>query len=449
MKATVDKIENNVATLEVEVPKEEFAAAYEKAAREAAGKVSIPGFRKGKVPTGVLEKNVGVETLIAEAVEKVIPKAYYDAVGETAIEPIDQPDIELVTAEKDQPLMFRAKVQVKPDVKLGEYKGLKVEKKTFEIKDTDVAAEIDTMRGRYAKLEESTEGTLEQGDVAVIDFEGFVDGEAFDGGKGENHSLELGSGSFIPGFEEQLVGKSVGEETEVEVSFPEDYHAEHLAGKPAVFKVKLNASKRKVLPELDDEFAKDVSEFETLDELKADMAGKMQESANEMSANSVRMELLEAAAANAEVEVPDVLIREKIESYIQEFENRLKQQGVNLDQYIQMTGMDMDRIRQEYRPQAESQVKIDLTLEAIVAAENVDASEEEISAEIDKLAAMYSQEPGNIRQFLEAQGTMEQLIKGIKMEKAVALIEESAEIVEVDGRAVQGQQDDSAQPVQE
>ncbi len=435
MKTTVEKIEKNVVSLEVEVPTEEFAAAYEKAAREAAGKVSIPGFRKGKVPTSVLEKNVGVETLIAEAVEKVIPKAYYDAVEETRIEPIDQPDVELVTAEKDQPLVFRAKVQVKPEVKLGDYKGLNVQKKVFQIKDADVAAELDVMRGRYAKLEESTEGTLDNGDVAVIDFEGFVDGEAFDGGKGEGHSLELGSGSFIPGFEEQLVGKSVGEETEVEVSFPEEYHAEQLAGKPATFKVKINASKRKVLPELDDEFAKDVSEFDTLDEMKTDMAGKMQESAEQMSGNTMRMELLEAAAGNAEVDVPEVMVKEKIESYIQEFENRLKQQGVNLDQYIQMTGMDMDRIREEYRSQAETQVKIDLTLEAVVEAEGLEASEDEIAAEIDKLAAMYGQEAEKIRQFLEAQGTIEQLIKGIRMEKAVALIEGAAVIEEVEGRS--------------
>jgi len=433
MKATAEKIEKNIMSLEVEVPQEEFAKAYEKAAREIAGKVNIPGFRKGKVPTSVLEKNVGVESIINDAVEAIIPKAYYEAVDETGIEPIDQPDVELVKAEKDQPLVFRARVQVKPEVALGDYKGLKVEKKVFEISESDVNAELEVMRGRYAKMEEVEEGTLENGDVALFDFAGYVDDVAFPGGSAEDYSLEIGSGSFIPGFEEQMVGMVPGEEKDINVEFPAEYHAEELAGKPAVFKVTLKGIKRKKVADLDDDFARDVSEFDTLDELKEDLKKKMQKSSDEMSQGTMRMDLLEKAAENADVEVPEVMISAKIDSYVKELENRLRQQGMDLNMYLQMSGMDLEKIREEYRPQASSQVKIDLMLEAVAAAEDLKVSDEELTSEIERMAVMYGQEPDNMRKFFEAQGTLEHISGGIRLEKAVALIEEHADVTEVPG----------------
>jgi len=407
------------------------AKAYQQAAKKLANKVDLPGFRKGKVPTLVLEKNIGVESIMAEAAETLIPGAYFKAVEEENMEPIAQPDVELVISEKGKPLVFKAKVQVKPEVTLGAYKGLEIEKKTVEVKKEQIDHELETMRNRYAKIEDVEDGTLEMGDIALMDFEGFVEGVAFEGGKAENHSLEIGSGSFIPGFETGMVGMVVGEEKEVKVSFPEEYHSENLAGKEAIFKVNLKSMKRKSLSSLDDEFAKDVSEFETLEELKADIAEKMKKAMEEHSANELRMDLLEKAAESASVEIPSVMVESKIDGYVKDLEQRLQQQGATLEQYMEFSGLDLEKISEEYKPRAEVQVRIDLMLEAIVKEENLVATEEDVEAELTKLAEMYNQDKENLRAFFQSQGDMKSLERSIAFEKAVDMIQEAAKITEV------------------
>ena len=431
MSAKVEKLEKNFVGIEIEVSQEEFAKAYQDAVKKMGEKVELPGFRKGKVPTALLEKNIGVEAILAEAADAVIPGAYFKAITDDDIDVIDRPDVELVTCEKDQPLVFKAKVQVKPEVTLGDYKGLEVEKASSEVKKEMVDHEIETMRNRYAKIEDVEEGALAHGDIALMDFEGFVDGEAFDGGKAENHSLEIGSGSFIPGFEDGMVGMVIGEEKDVTVTFPEEYHAENLAGKDAVFKVNLKGMKRKSLADLDDEFAKDVSEFETLDELRKDVEEKMAKAMEDQSTNSLRMELMEKAAENITVEVPEVMIDSKIEGYVKDLEQRLAQQGATLEQYLEFSGLDMDKVKEEYRPRADVQVKIDLMLEEVVKAEGIETSEEDVDQELEKMASMYGQDKENLKTFFEAQGEMKSLKRSIAFEKAVDLIQAEAKITEV------------------
>lgn len=431
MSVKVEKLEKNFVGLEIEVSQEEFAKAYQATIKKMGAKMELPGFRKGKAPTALLEKNIGVEAILAEAADDIIPGAYYNAITAEGIEPIERPDVELIKCAKDEPLVFKAKLQVKPEVTLGNYKGLEVSKKATDVKKEMIDHEIETMRNRYAKIEDVEEGSLAHGDIALMDFEGFVDGEAFDGGKAENHSLEIGSGSFIPGFEEGMVGMVVGEEKEVTVTFPEEYHAENLAGKEAIFKVNLKSMKKKTLAELDDEFAKDVSEFETLDELKKDIEEKMKKALEDQSANTLRMELMEKAAENIEVEIPEAMIDTKIEGYIKDLEQRLSQQGATLEQYLEFSGLDMEKVKAEYKPRAEVQVKIDLMLEAVVKAENIEVTDEDIDAELEKMAGMYGQEKENLKAFFNAQGEMKSLMQSIAFEKAVDLIQSEAKITEV------------------
>ncbi|QRN86094.1 trigger factor [Clostridia bacterium] len=431
MSVKVEKLEKNFVGLEIEVSQEEFAKAYQATIKKMGGKMELPGFRKGKAPTALLEKNIGVEAILAEAADDVIPGAYYNAITAEDIEPIDRPDVELIKCAKDEPFIFKAKLQVKPEVTLGDYKGLEVNKKSAEVKKEMIDHEIETMRNRYAKIEDVEEGTLAHGDIALMDFEGFVDGVAFEGGKAENHSLEIGSGSFIPGFEDGMVGMVVGEEKDVKVTFPEEYHAENLAGKEAIFKVNLKSMKKKFLADLDDEFAKDVSEFETLDELKKDIEDKMKKALEDQSTNSLRMELMEKAAENIEVEIPQVMIDTKIDGYVKDLEQRLSQQGATLEQYLEFSGLDMDKVKEEYKPRAEVQVKIDLMLEAVVKAENIEVTDEDIDAELEKMAKMYGQDIENLKAFFTAQGEMKSLKQSIAFEKAIDLIQSEAKITEV------------------
>jgi trigger factor len=431
MSTKVEKLEKNFVGLEIEVSQEDFAKAYQAAVKKMGTKVEIDGFRKGKVPTALLEKNIGVEAILAEAADEIIPGAYFKAITEENLEPVDRPDVELVSCEKDKALVFKAKVQVKPEVTLGDYKGLEANKTATEVKKEMVDHEIETMRNRYAKIEDIEEGALTNGDIALFDYEGFVDGEAFDGGKAENHSLEIGTGSFIPGFEEGMVGMVIGEEKEVSVTFPEEYHADNLKGKDAIFKVNLKGMKRKSLVALDDEFAKDVSEFETLDELKKDVEEKMSKALEEQSVNGLRMELMEKAAENATVEIPEPMIDTKIEGYVKDLEQRLSQQGATLEQYLEFSGLDMDKVKEEYKPRAEVQVKIDLVLEAIVKAESIEPTDEEVDQELDRMSAMYGQDKENLKAYFDAQGEMKSLKNSIAYEKAVDLIQAEAKITEV------------------
>lgn len=420
-----EKQEGNKGVLTFEVSSEEFDQALDQAFKKVSKDVQVPGFRKGKIPRGIFEKRFGVESLYQDAVDIVLPGAYSKAVDEAEIFPIAQPSIDIDQIEKGQPLVFTAEVEVKPEVKLGEYKGLEVEEKSVEVTDEDVEQEIENLRERHAELVVKEDSAIENGDTAVIDFEGFKDGEAFEGGQGENHSLEIGSGQFIPGFEEQLIGKKAGDETEVKVTFPEEYHAEDLAGQEAVFKVKIHEVKAKELPELDDEFAKDVDEdVETLDELKAKKREELETNKKQQAENEKREELLQQASDNIEVEVPEAMVDTEVNQMVREFEQQLQMQGMTLEMYSQFSGQDEDALKEQMRADAEKRVKTNLTLEAIAEAEDLKASEEDIDAELEKMGSMYGVEKEQLVQMLG--GSTETLENDLKMRAAIDFLAENS-----------------------
>ncbi|GGA41178.1 trigger factor [Kroppenstedtia guangzhouensis] len=422
MKASWEKNEKNRGVLTVEVDEQKLGEALNKAFKKVVKNVNIPGFRKGKVPRPIFEKRFGVEALYQDAVEILVPEAYQAGVEETGIKPVDQPEIDIEQLEKGKPFVFKATVTVKPEVKLGDYKGLEVPEKDFSVTADDVEAELKRMQERQGQLKPVEEGTVEEKDRVILDFEGFVDGEAFEGGKAEGYTLEVGSGQFIPGFEEQLIGLKPGGEKEVKVTFPEDYHAEELAGKEAVFRVKLHEIKRLELPELDDEFAQDVSELDTLDELKKDIENKLKEQKAKEEENYKRNSLVEKASEQAEIDLPDVMVEHEIDHMLQHFEQQLQMQGVNLDQYAQFTGQEKSEIREQFKEDAEKKVRANLVLEAIAAQENVEVSDEETEAEVKKLAEQMGRDIEEIRKLLEAQGGFDQIRNEVKIRKTIDLL---------------------------
>ncbi|ARK31627.1 trigger factor [Halalkalibacter krulwichiae] len=422
-----EKLEGNEGVLTVDVEAEKVDAALDQAFKKVSKKVNVPGFRKGKVPRSLFEKQFGVESLYQDALDILLPEAYAAAVTESGIEPVDRPEIDIETMEKGSNLVFTAKVVVKPEVQLGDYKGLEVEEQDTTVTDEDVEAELKTLQERQAELVVVEEGTIENGDTAVFDFEGFVDGEAFEGGQAENYSLEIGSGQFIPGFEEQMVGLKAGEEKEVEVTFPEEYHAENLAGKAATFKVKLHDIKRKELPALDDEFAKDVNEeVETLDELKTQLKDKLTKDKEHQAEHAVRDTLVEKAAENATIDIPEAMVNTEVDRMLQEFEQRLQAQGMNLELYFQFSGQDEEAMREQFKTDAEKRVRVNLTLEAIAVAENLEASDEDVEKEIEKMAEMYQRSADEIKNIFAAQGGLEGLKGDLKVQKAVEFLVENS-----------------------
>ncbi|MEH7483638.1 trigger factor [Neobacillus drentensis] len=418
-----EKLEGNRGVLTVEVSAEKVNEGLTAAFNKVVKQVNVPGFRKGKMPRQMFEKRFGVESLYQDALDILLPEAYGSAIDETGIEPIDRPDIDIEQMEKGKELIFKATVQVKPEVTLGEYKGLEVEALDTNVTDEDVANELKTLQERQAELVVKEEGTIENGDTVVLDFEGFVDGEAFEGGKAENHSLEIGSGSFIPGFEEQLVGLATGESKDVEVTFPEEYHAAELAGKPAVFKVTIHEIKGKELPALDDEFAKDVDdEVETLDALKEKIKTRLENSKKHEAEHHLRDTVVEKAAANAEVEIPDVMVNSEVNRMLQEFEQRLQMQGMNLELYFQFSGQDENALREQMKEEAVIRVRTNLTLEAIAKVENLEVTDEEVDAELENMAGMYNMTVDSIKQAL---GGLEGIKSDLKLKKAVDFIVEN------------------------
>ncbi|MDP4171508.1 MAG: trigger factor [Bacillota bacterium] len=427
MSAKWEKLEGNRGVLTVEVSAEKVTEGLNEAFKKVVKQINVPGFRKGKMPRGMFENRFGIESLYQDAIDFLLPEAYANAIDETGIEPIDRPEIDVEQMEKGKELIFKATVQVKPEVTLGDYKGLEVEEFDMTVSDEEVDNELKSLQERHAELVVKEEGGAENGDTVIIDFEGFVDGVAFDGGKAENYSLELGSGSFIPGFEEQLVGTAAGESKDVEVSFPEEYHAAELAGKPAVFKITLHEIKSKELPTLDDEFAKDADdEVESLDELKAKIKTRLEESKKHEAEHHVRDTVVEKAAANAQVEVPTVMVENEINRMMQEFEQRLQMQGMNLELYFQFSGQDEKALREQMKTEAEGRVLNNLTLEAIAKAENLEVSEDEVMAEVDKMAEMYNMTPANI---ISALSGLEGVRADLQLKKAVDfLIENKASV---------------------
>lgn len=426
MSAKWEKLEGNEGVLTIELDADQFNEGLNAAFKKVVKNLNVPGFRKGKMPRPLFEKRFGVEALYQDAVDILLPKAYENAIKETGIEPVDSPEIDIEQIEKGKSLIIKATVTVKPEVKLGEYKGIEVEPLDTNISEEDVANELKSLQERQAELVVKEGESTENGDTVVIDFEGFVDGEAFEGGKSENHSLELGSGSFIPGFEEQLIGVSAGEEKEIEVTFPEEYHAAELAGKLAVFKVKVHEIKAKELPELDDEFAKDVDEeVETLDALKEKIKKRLEDDKKHEAEHHVRDTVVEKAAENAEMDIPSAMIDTEVDRMMKEFQQRLEMQGMNMDLYFQFSGQDEDALREQMKEDARKRVRINLTLEAIAKAENIVASEEDVNEELEKMSEMYQMPVDNIKQAL---GSMEGLKADLQIRKAVDFLVENSKI---------------------
>ncbi|MFJ7974716.1 trigger factor [Peribacillus sp. JNUCC 23] len=412
-----EKQEGNQGVLTVEVEVATVNEGLDAAFKKVVKQVNVPGFRKGKMPRQMFEKRFGVESLYQDALDIILPDAYANAVEEAGINPVDRPEIDIEQMEKGQNLIFKASVTVAPEVKLGEYKGLEVEAFNAEVTDEDVDNEIKALQERQAELVVKEEGQAADGDTVVIDFEGSVDGELFEGGTSENYTLELGSNSFIPGFEEQVVGLETGAEKDIEVSFPEEYHAAELAGKPAVFKVKLHEIKTKELPQLDDEFAKDVDdEVETLAELKEKTKKNLEHDKKHQAENAIRDAVIEKASANVEVDIPEVMVNNEVDRMMKDFEQRLQSQGLNMELYFQFSGQDEEALKGQMLEEAKNQVRVSLTLDAIVKAENIEVTEEDVNAEIEKMAEMYKMDVENIKKAL---GSLEGLKGDLKINKAI------------------------------
>ncbi|NJJ41622.1 trigger factor [Paenibacillus apii] len=429
MKATWEKIEKNLGVLEVEVDAERVAQALDKAFNKVVKKANVPGFRKGKVPRPIFESRFGVESLYQDAIDILLPEAYGEAVEQTDIFPVDRPEVDIEQFGKGQSFKFKAKVTVKPEVTLGQYKGIEVPAQKAEVTEEELNAELTRLQERHAELVVIEDEAAAKGDIAVIDFDGYVDGEAFEGGKAERHSLELGSNSFIPGFEDQVIGLSTGDSKDVEVTFPEEYQAEHLAGKPAVFKVKLHEIKRKQLPELDDEFAKDVSEFETLAEYKEDLKKQLESRKAEELKGAKENAVVEKAAANAEVEIPEAMIESEIQTMVRDFDLRLRQQGMNMDMFLSFSGQTQDDLRAQMKNDAEKRVLNNLILEVIAKEENIKVSDEEFEEELSKMAETYKRSAEEIRGILAANGSLDSLRDEISLRKTIDfLVENSTEV---------------------
>ena len=419
-----EKVAENTVELEFKVSKEVFADAVSKAFRKANAEITVPGFRKGKAPRSVVEKMYGAEIFFNDAIDALLPDAYADAVEAAGIEPVARPEVDITACSKEEGFTAVAKVVVKPEVEVKEYKGLEATKKVAAVTDEEVEADLNTLRERNGRMVEVEGRKAELNDTANIDFEGFVDEVAFEGGKGEGFDLLLGSGQFIPGFEEQIVGHEIGEEFDVNVTFPEEYHATELAGKPAVFKTKLNSLKAKELPELDDEFAKDVSEFDTLDELKADIRKAKEERAAQQAELDVENTLVDAVVASMEAVIPEEMVESRIDEMVRDFEGRMAQQGLQLATYLQYTGMTMEAFRKSFEEQAEQQVKIRLALEKVAAVENITVSDEEVEAELAKIAEAYKMQLEQVKSFIPAV----EIKKDLAINKAIDFIKENAEI---------------------
>ncbi|MDT3428852.1 trigger factor [Paenibacillus forsythiae] len=445
MKATWEKIEKNLGVLEVEVDAERVAKAIDKAFNKVVKKANVPGFRKGKVPRPIFESRFGVESLYQDAIDILLPEAYGEAVEQTDIFPVDRPEVDIEQFGKGQSFKFKAKITVKPEVTLGEYKGIEVPAQKAEVTEEELGAELKRLQERHAELVVIEDEPAASGDIAVIDFDGYVDGEAFEGGKAERHSLELGSNSFIPGFEDQVVGMATGDFKDVEVTFPENYQAEHLAGKPAVFKVKLHEVKRKQLPELDDEFAKDVSEFETLDEYKEDLKKQLESRKADELKGAKENAVVEKAAANAEVEIPQAMIDSEIQSMIRDFDMRLRQQGMNMDMFLSFSGQTQDDLRDQMKNDAEQRVRNNLVLEVIAKQENISVSDEDVEEELSKMAETYRRTPEEIRGILAANGSLDSLKGEISLRKTIEFLVENSKEVDAPAEAAEEKSEASAE----
>ncbi len=425
-----EKIDTNKVKLEVEVPEEEVEDALQQAYKKVVKDVNLPGFRKGKVPRKVLEAKYGPEILYQDAVDYLLPQAYSRAIDEEGIEPINQPEIDVQQIEKGQPLVFTAEVEVKPEVKLGEYKGVKVEVEKEEVDEEKLENHIEGLRQQHARLieVEDKETEASDGDMVMIDFTGYVNGEPFEGGDAQDYSLEIGTNTFISGFEEQLIGMKVGEEKEVKVTFPEDYRSEDLAGEEAVFEVTLKQIKQKELPELNDDFAREISDFDTFEEFKADAFQKLKDNAEQQYKTQLETAVIEKVSENAEGEIPETLIERQLDNILQDMEQYLQYQGLNLGTFLELTGKSEDDMREEHREEAEKRVKANLVLDEIIKEEDIDVTEDELNERLQEMAEQYDDSPERIREVFEKQGRLEMMREEIRMRKVIDLLVENAEV---------------------
>ena len=423
MKVTVENGENQQVTLTIEVEAAEVNKAVEQACKRLANRVSIPGFRKGKAPRMIVERHVGKDAVLQEAFDIVAPKALSKAFDEQKIDPVTRPSVDIETLEEGKDLVFKATVTPRPEVELGDYKGLNVPKNEVNITDEDVEKQLKTFQDRQGKLVDAPEGAeVKDSDFTTLDFKGFVDGEAFDGGEGKDYPLQIGSNSFIPGFEDQLVGAKIGEERDVNVKFPEEYHAKELAGKDATFKCTIRSIKTKELPAIDDELAKKVSKFETLDELKADIRKNLEENAERTAENDQKSAAIEMATNNITVDIPAVMIDNRVTAMIQEMAMRLEQQGMKLEQYLQYAGTDIAKLREQYRETAEKNVKTDLMLEEVAKAEDIKVEAKDLDEEVAAMAAAYGATPQQVQKIIKEQGRIGDLAASVLRKKTAQFI---------------------------
>ena len=429
MSVQVENLEKNTAKLTIEVSAEEFNKALKDAYNKEKKNFSIPGFRKGKVPRNMIEKMYGAGIFYEDAANSIMPTAYAEAAKESGLDIVSRPEIDVVQIEKGKAFIFTALVAVKPEVTLGAYKGVEVTAMDTTASEDEIEAEIQKELANNARIITVEDRAVESGDTAVIDYEGFVDGVAFEGGKGENHSLEIGSGSFIPGFEDQLIGKNAGDDVDVEVTFPEEYHSADLAGKAAVFKVKIHEIKTKETPAFDEDFVQDVSEFDTIDEYKADLKAKVEERKAASLKSAQQEEALNKVAEAATMEIPEAMIDTQCEDMINQFASQMAQQGLSMDQYMQFSGQTMDQLKEQVRPDAENRIKTSLVLEQIAKEENIEITDEDVDAEIEKMAQMYGMEAETLKGYM-GDAEKEGMKNDLALQKAVDLVMENVVAVE-------------------
>ncbi|MGJ5713752.1 trigger factor [Staphylococcus equorum] len=428
MTATWEKKEGNEGVLTVTVPAEKVDKAIDQAFKKVVKQINVPGFRKGKVPRQIFEQRFGVEALYQDAVDILLPEAYGEAIDETGIKPVDQPEINVTTMEKGSDMTFEASVVVEPEIELGDYKGLEIEKQNVELTEEELQESINHQLGHLAEMVVKEDGAVEDGDTVNIDFDGYVDGEQFEGGQAEGYDLEIGSGSFIPGFEEQLVGVKIGEEKDVTVTFPEEYHAEELAGKEATFKAKVNEIKYKDVPELTDEIANELdAEANTVDEYKENLRKKLTEQKETDAENNQKEEAISKASNNASVEIPDAMINTELDRMVQEFGQRMQQQGLNLETYYQISGQDESQLREQMKDDAEERVKTNLTLTAIADAEEIEVTEADIDKELEKMSGQFNMSVEDIKQTL---GNTDIVKNDVRIQNVIDLLVKEAKLVE-------------------
>ena len=424
MSVQVENLEHNMAKLTIEVAAEELEKALDSAYQKQKKQISVPGFRKGKVPRAMIEKMYGAGVFYEDAANILMQQTYAGAVDESGVDIVSRPTVEVTQIEKGQPFIYTAEVAVRPEVTLGKYMGVTVTKIDTSVSDEEVDAELENQRNKNARTVTVTDRPVAEGDTAVIDFEGFVDGVAFEGGKGENHPLEIGSHTFIDTFEDQLVGKNTGDEVEVNVTFPEKYQAADLAGKPAMFKVKIHEVKCKELPELNDEFAQDVSEFDTLEEYKADVKKHLEVEKENEAKKTKEDEAIQKIIDKSTMEIPEAMIETQCENMVNEFAQRLAQSGLSMEQYMQFSGLTLDKLKEQVRPEAETRIKSSLVLEQIAKDEKIEITDEELDAEIEKMAAQYGMEADKLKEYI-GDNEKESMKRDLAVTKAVDLIMEN------------------------